>query len=300
MVAHARAVTRSLFRPLVRGWQSLRRRREYRREIRAALASGRQPIIVFTMAKSASTSVEVSLMQLPEFAVWKAHRLHPPRIREYYKERRRRGEEERYRLVDDLGLALHDEIIRRRVPAQIVVLVREPIGRNFSAYFHILDVLWKCDDIYLADPGELAAGFMERGRHQVPIDWFDEEFKSIFGVDVFERPFPHDLGYVQLEAAPHRILILRSDLPDEQKASCLSEWLGRRSFNIVRMNEAGEKHYSMKYEAARRALQLPPDYVDAMLGSKYARHFFTPDELAGLRMKWSFPAGAASVQGDPT
>jgi hypothetical protein len=300
MVAQARVVIRSLFRPLVGGWQSLRRRREYRREIRAALASGRQPIIVFTMAKSASTSVEVSLMQLPEFAVWKAHRLYPPRIREYYRERRRRGEDERYRFVDDLGIALHDEVIRRRVPARIVVLVREPIGRNFSAYFHILDVLWKRDDVYREDPAELAAGFMERGRHEVPIEWFDNEFKPVFGVDVFERPFPHDLGYVQLEAGPHRILILRSDLPDEQKASCLSEWLGRRSFDIVRMNEADEKHYSSTYGAARRALQLQPDYVDAILGSKYARHFFTPDELAGLRLKWSLPAGAASVEGDPT
>jgi hypothetical protein len=277
-------------------WSSARQRGAYRRQIRQALAEGREPVIVFTMAKSASTSVEVSLMQVPELAVFKTHLLHPARIRAYYRERRRLGERESYPQVNDLGLALYDEIVRRRVPARVVVLVREPIGRNFSAYFHILDVLWKRRDAFRLTPEQMAEGFLEKGRHRVPLDWFDEEFRPVFGVDVFHTPFPHDQGFLRLAAAPHDVLVMRADLDDERKAACLAQWLGRDAFEMVRLNEADEKHYAEQYAAARAALRLPDAYLDEMLGSRYTRHFFTPDEIARLRARWG---GAGAASGSP-
>jgi hypothetical protein len=277
-------------------WSSARQRGAYRRQIRQALAEGREPVIVFTMAKSASTSVEVSLMQLPELAVFKAHRLHPARIRAYYRERRRLGERESYRFVDDLGLALYDEIVRSRVPARVVVLVREPIGRNFSAYFHILPVLWKRADVFARlTPAQMAEGFLPKGRHRVPLDWFDEEFRPVFGVDVFGTPFPHEQGFVRLEAGPHDVLVMRADLDDHRKAACLAEWLGRDAFEIVRMNEADEKHYAEQYAAARVALRLPASYLDEMLHSRYTRHFFSSDEIARLRARWGGAGTAAEA-----
>ena len=269
-------------------WASTRARRDHVREIRGALNQGRTPVIVFTMAKSASTSVEVSLMQLPELAVYKAHRMPPARIRAYYRERRRLGEREPHQYVDDLGVALYETVVRPGVPAKVVVLVREPIGRNFSAYFHILDVLWRRADAYSALTAEqIAAGFLDKGRHRVPLDWFDEEFRPVFGVDVFADPFPQERGFARFRAGPHDVLVLRADLDDEQKARCLADWLGRERFEIVRMNEADQKHYAERYAGAKRQLRLPDAYLNEMLDSRYARHFFTPGELARLRESWS-------------
>ena len=267
--------------------RSARERRRYRDEVRRAIREGKTPVIVFTMAKSASTSVEVSLMEVPGLAVFKAHRMHPARIRAYYEERRRFGEREPHRYVDDLGGVLFDEIVRRGIPAKVVVLVREPIARNFSAYFHILNAIWKRPDAFSAlTPAQMAEGFLQKGRHAVPLAWFDEEFRPVFGVDVFERPFPHEHGFVRFAAGPHDLLILRADLDDDAKAACLADWLGREHFQLIRMNEAAGKHYAEKYAAARAELALPEAYVDQMLDSKYARHFFTPAELATLRERW--------------
>ncbi|HET8654363.1 MAG TPA: putative capsular polysaccharide synthesis family protein [Longimicrobiaceae bacterium] len=294
-MTHPVALLRRILRDAERRLTPLRRRRHYRREIRRALARGREPVIVFTMSKTASTSIEVSLMQMPRFAVFKAHRLHPARIRAYYRERRRLGEQELHPYVDDMGIALYREIVRRRVPARIIVLVREPIGRNLSAYFHILNVLWKRSDAFTAlSPQQVADGFIERGRHSEPLTWFDEEFRPVFDVDVFAKPFPHDVGIVQLRDGPFDIVVMRTDLPDDRKMRYLSDWLGCGPFEMVHMNDADQKHYADLYRAARGRLRLPGGYVDEMLESRYARHFFSAEERGRLREKWlSAPAPAA-------
>ncbi|MGH7443871.1 MAG: putative capsular polysaccharide synthesis family protein [Longimicrobiales bacterium] len=226
-------------------------------------------------------------MQRPELAVFKTHRMNPERIASYYRERRRLGEVEPYRYVDDLGLALHDEIIRRHIPVRIVTLVREPIARNVSAYFHILEVLWQRSDAYSAlSTEELTRGFLERGRHIVPLEWFDQEFRPVTDLDVYSTPFPAAAGCLRLRAGPHDVLVLRADLDDAAKAQRLAEWLGLEDFELMRMNEAGRKHYAGTYAAAIRQMRLPPSYVDEMLESRYARHFFSAAELMQLRAQW--------------
>jgi hypothetical protein len=40
------------------------------------------------------------------------------------------------------------------------------------------------------------------------------------------------------------------------------------------------------YQEFVRTLILPAAYLDEMLGSKYARHFFTDEQLTRVRQKW--------------
>ena len=62
------------------------------------------------------------------------------------------------------------------------------------------------------------------------------------------------------------------------------------NFALVESNTADDKSYADLYAAFRRELTLPEPYLDRVYGSRFARHFYTPDELAAFRRKWLAPA----------
>ncbi|MCK7580750.1 MAG: putative capsular polysaccharide synthesis family protein [Chromatiales bacterium] len=82
------------------------------------------------------------------------------------------------------------------------------------------------------------------------------------------------------------ILIMRHDLPDNQKATCLSEFLDHPDMRIVRDNLSENKSYHDCYREFQKAIRLSPEYVEEMLESKYARHFFPDEERELLRRRW--------------
>jgi len=57
---------------------------------------------------------------------------------------------------------------------------------------------------------------------------------------------------------------------------------------------SAEKPYSEAYGEFLRRVVLNEDYVDRLLGSKYARHFYSPEELGRFRTKWLRNGRAAS------
>ena len=92
---------------------------------------------------------------------------------------------------------------------------------------------------------------------------------------------------------------VRADLDDGGKAARLAQWLDLDGLELLRMNEAGDKHYAEQYAATLRSMRLPKAYVDEMLGSRYARHFFSPDELRQLRERWVDDVAAPAHRSAP-
>lgn len=81
----------------------------------------------------------------------------------------------------------------------VVTLVRDPVARNISDYFHRLaevDPARVARDASDELVAELGRGFLERFEdHELPLTWFDSELKSVFGLDVYGAPFPVAKGY---------------------------------------------------------------------------------------------------------
>jgi hypothetical protein len=132
----------------------------------------------------------------------------------------------------------------------------------------------------------LAGEYLERFDHRGGINWFDREFKPVLGVDIYEHPFPHDKGHTRIKTVRYDILVMRTDLDDASKKRCVEEFLGLEGLSLVPKNVGSQKPYAATYRKFLDALELPESYVDEMLGSKYTRHFFSPDEIASLRAKW--------------
>lgn len=261
-------------------------RRRARRQIRAALGRAATPVLVYQMGKVASKSIVATLAPYPEIAVFFAHYLVRQRLRERCARARRDGRWQQCVSIAEWGVT-HELLFGSDREIKIVTLVREPIGRNISAFFQGLDRWTRVTDAHINVPMvSLIETFHRDFLHGWPLAWFDEEFRAVTGIDVYGRPFPAVAGHQRISQGRFDVLIMRHDLADSIKGQCLSEFLGIPGIEIVQDNRAEDKTYFDRYRAFQAAVRLSPAYVEEMLGSQYAQHFFPPDELDRLRSKW--------------
>jgi hypothetical protein len=105
-------------------------------------------------------------------------------------------------------------------------------------------------------------------------------------VDVFRHPFPKD-GVGTIEKDGMTICILRTGLPDEEKAGALRSFLDLdEKFEIIRSNEATEKPYAEKYARFKQVFTPPDWYVSKMYDSRLFRHFYTPEHRDRFESRW--------------
>jgi hypothetical protein len=277
-------------------WRA-RRRYECWREVRRAVAGTTPPVLVYQMAKGASTTILRALERAGVHA-FQVHMMSPDVARRLHSAMRAKGLSALQMDMDIIGRAVRRGIIEPGREAKIINLVREPVGRNVSVYFQILDAVWQTENAHeKIELARLLEGFHEKFDHERTLRWFDEEFKPVLGVDIYEHEFPHESRCLRIERGPYDILLMRVDLDDSSKERHLSEFLGVEGLKLLPANVGAKKPYADTYREFMRALRLSEDYVDRMLDSSYARHFFTDEERRALRSKWLSGDGAARAPG---
>ena len=248
----------------------------------------RRPVIVYQMGKVASSSVYKGMRSIPGIDAFHAHYLYPEnvtrlarhsqdfrglsRLRPHYKRR-----------------YLFRRLFRRpSTPIEIITLIREPIARNISAYFQNLDRNVSTRDAHnTLQTDALIDAFLNNYPHDTALNWFDQEFRRTTKVDVYRYPFPISERYSVIEEWPFRILLLRSDLPDDAKQEQIRRFLGIQEFVIPAANVGKDKHYGDTYSRFLDTIRIPSDYARRMLESKYARHFFSEEERGQAWRKWT-------------
>ncbi len=255
------------------------------REVDKAVKNSAVPVIVYQMGKVASTSVTASLRRTKGLPVFQVHRLCGKDIQAMNERRRAKGLA--MLPVDAVGAKLAEQIIDAKRPAKIITLVREPIGRNISAYFeNLIDTHRRLEANENIATIELIDHFLANYRHSIPLTWFDDEFKKALGIDVYAFPFEPEVGYTTISSPQFDILILRCDLPDETMAACIGDFVGIKDFRLVQKNISKEKSYGVQYNEFKKNIRLPQTYVEEMLTSRFCVHFFAADELDALHTKW--------------
>jgi hypothetical protein len=66
----------------------------------------------------------------------------------------------------------------------------------------------------------------------------------------------------------------------------MKEFLRLEDFVLVNSNTAADKPYAALYMAFKQ-MPLPKAYVEAMYNTKFARHFYTEQEIQGFVRRWS-------------
>lgn len=276
----ARLLKRIFWYPLRKLWWPI--------AVKRAVQSELPPVLVYQMGKVASSTIYASLKRMPGLHVFQVGYLHPRNIAEHTKrvQSEMRGENVSY--LFDCSRAVYSGIIKINLRVKVITLVREPIARNISGYFHSLSFYNNGEKVFnRLKQSDLINNFIHEFPHFLALDWFDNEFKSITGVDVYAYPFPRDKGYQIINSGRFDILIMRHDLDDSVKKLCLCEFLGVPNVDIVRKNTAEEKSYGRVYRQFIQSLHFDRDFVNKMLDSKYASHFYSLEEREEYKNFWS-------------
>lgn len=178
----------------------------------------------------------------------------------------------------------------------IIILVRDPVARNLSAFFHAQDY-WYPQLRKITKEGnysepilrEIKQVFLEKFDHNIPLQWFDNEINSVFDLNVYATPFPKDRGYYILRNQKARFLLLKLELLDGVYQQAFKDFLIDKNpnFELTQKNIAKDKSYNQIYHKFLDWLSLPEEYLNSMYESRYATHFYSPEEIAILREKWS-------------
>ena len=276
-------------------------KRLFRRVIQWRKARGvsRDPVICFQMGKVGSMTVFHSLKTaFDELAldvpIHHVHRLNNLEKREEDVRKKRKNPEA------TLGHLMLCKALRKTInenPGQrwnIISMVRDPVSRNVAAFFHNLHEFvpdwlerYSCGDL---DTEKLVGMFLEFHGHDAVENWFDEQMKMVFGIDVFAAPFTKEKGYnIYREQGRNPLLVIRLENLNYCAALAMREFLGIKNFALVNTNIGEDKKYSEPYKAFKKNARLPLEYVRRICDTKVARHFYTDEELEAFAGRWSNP-----------
>ena len=142
----------------------------------------------------------------------------------------------------------------------------------------------------------LTTAFLQRfDEHHFPATWFDRELRDPFGLDVYGTPFPTLRGYDILEGGRARVLAIRLEDLDGVVADAFDDFLDIQDIQLLKANVGKSKDYGDVYRDFARRVTLPDAYLDRMYSSTYAQHFYTPDEVARFRARWTRPRQGAGT-----
>ena len=268
--------------------------------LRRENSRGESPILIYQMGKVGSSSILDSLKGMKlDRPIFHVHHLNPSNIH--------RGE----RILQDTygsrysvnrfclyeGRFVKKHLLQHTdTRLKIISLVRDPVARNLSSFFHNLDIFIP-DCVPLYRDGQIGVPDITRHylekffEHTYPLSWFDDEMKFIFGIDVFsaddlrhreERVSVYQRGLVEL-------LVLRTEDIDDVAQHALQQFLKIDDFQLKHANVAADKGYSRVYRDFRNHVKLPEEYLTRMYESKYAKHFYSQHEIQQFYAYWKRP-----------
>jgi hypothetical protein len=80
---------------------------------------------------------------------------------------------------------------------------------------------------------------------------------------------------------------MRIETDDAILEKAVRDFLDKPDFCLRAANVGTQKSYADTYRAFKQQVKLPDAYLDRMLTSRYARHFYTPAEREAVRRRWS-------------
>lgn len=181
------------------------------------------------------------------------------------------------------------------IPWKIITLVREPIAREISDVFQVID---RYHPGLLNQDGTInrqaAVAFLKKRflafdeSCNYTSTWFDKEIKQVFGIDVYEHPFNHEEGFAVIQHKNCDLLILRLENLDSCFNRAIAAFLGLSyPVGLIPANVGRSKQYADAYQFVLKNLRLPQAVCARIYSAKYARHFYTDAMLEDFTQRWS-------------
>ncbi|MFD2656634.1 putative capsular polysaccharide synthesis family protein [Gracilibacillus thailandensis] len=237
-----------------------------------ALSSG---VIIYQMGKVGSTSISFSLGK-------KVPHIHSfgPDITNYFFKRPVKKRNYINYLIKKVILFF----FKLKKEPKIITLVRDPLSRNVSAFFHYLEETNKHEyENLIID--EYMSLFNKRMPHDTPLIWFQNELEKYFNIDVYGYEFDKEKGWNIIQKGKVKVLILQMEKLNENE-DVIAEFLNKPDFKLVRANTASNKNYIETYNEFKSKFKPNKQLIDILYNSKYMEHFYTNAERNIFVKKW--------------
>ncbi len=255
------------------------------------------PILVFQMGRVGSNSVEHSLRN-----AYRSLSLNVPVLHAHYMSNYEEVEARAKQDLPDPTLFIRDLQLAKEMRKQLVEdpdapmlqvisLVRDIVARNVSTFFYALPEFipdwergFKNNTLSVEYLHEV---FLSKKSYEMTaLNWFDEQMKPVFDIDVYESPFPKDLGYNIYSSSKANLLVMRLENLNHCANHAIQHFLGLHNFELSRVN-TGEERKTGELQRLFKSRPLPLEYVQRMYNSKLSRHFYTDSELDAFTQYWT-------------
>ncbi len=270
----------------------------WRLQVRLAELRGRESIVVYQMGKVGSSTIVASLRALQrKMKIHHVHTLTTKGIADAEAIYRQISRDVQVSTSTRSRHLLSSHYLRNRMKRrlhgkkwQVISLVREPISRNVSSFFQVIDqplpnfmTRYNAGEL---DIEHVSNVFLDKFDHEHVLQWFEKELQPALGIDVYASEFPKDKGYQIYQGDNCELLLLKLEKLNECADEAFHDFLGIDNFKLVKTNVAESKEYAAAYQQFKEHLLLPDSYLDAMYSSPYMQHFYSPSEIAAFATKW--------------
>lgn len=183
---------------------------------------------------------------------------------------------------------------RERVPWKIITLTRDPVSMKISSFFENIAVYRRevLDAAGALDPVRVMSALRRYAFHDYEenrdytCSWFQDELETVFGIDVFSVPYDFSRGYTILRRENVGVLVIRLEDLQRSFAPAMEDFLGAPGLKLAQVNAAAGKSSWPQYQAVLREFTLPAELFDRIYSSRYARHFYPPEDRERARARW--------------
>lgn len=157
---------------------------------------------------------------------------------------------------------------------EIVSIVRDPIERNLSYFWHT-SRMWK----EKTSQEEFVFQFLQAIDHYRAVKFIEREIEPFWRTPIYAHK--DSLEFENWAVFDDRLLIVRFDKLNECINEAVSELLNKEvkaSFPLQ-----GKSTYDERF----KDLKLPTRYVGRMLNNPFVEMFFTKDEIGEMWQRWA-------------
>ena len=272
------------------------------RQLKQELLNNSSVIFVYQMGKVGSVNTYLTLKKkLPDQAIYHIHNLNSEHFSKIWEAMQLDQHYHAFTFGHSCitkYLSEHIEEIKGQKSIKIITGVREPIARNISWFFQIIDCACVFPEFFikyekgLITMDDIIKKFWSQNFvYGKQYDWFEEELEAVFGIDIASIDFPKEKGYA-IANFPDRnieLLVLKLEKLDSCLKEALETFLGVENLNCERLDPADflDENDYLIYENLRKSLTFSDEYLEEIYDQPLVRHFYTDEEINKFKLKWS-------------
>lgn len=184
--------------------------------------------------------------------------------------------------IRDRGDDLHKILDMKS--GKIICLVRDPVARRISEMWQ--NMMTRTRYAIDADFNEVEKYYFDGAFENLEFQWFENEMKKTFHLDVFAHRFDKDKGYSIIKQGNIELLLMKMEKLDKLE-NVIGSFLGIEDFHLQNNNIGGRKSYRFAMEEFKKDFTISQERLEEIYKKNdYMRHFYSDQECNEFYDKW--------------